>query len=985
MHHNAPGKYPYRLIATLCFSLAATLYSANMPITSYAAPGDLDPTFSGDGKLTDWSGYAYCVVIQPDGKIVVVGNLDFNGLAIARYNADGSPDTEFGGSGKVLIPLPNYFAADVTVQADAKIIVTGAEGDSNGGVIARLNSNGSLDSTFDGDGMITDLVGAGSVAIQPDGKIVAYVYPQLVRYNSNGTVDTTFTTGTTNSFNDLALQPDGKIVGASSVNVGGVNSDFAVYRFNPNGSLDTTFDSDGTVITPISDLDYATSVSIQTDGKIVVTGSSFYFDGSNSVFALARYLPNGALDTTFDTDGKLITSIDAGDDRASSVSVQSDGQIVVAGTSKNSPNGDFALARYNTNGSLDTTFGGGDGKTTVDFDNSNDEASGMAFDNAGRAVVVGTSANRFAIARFHLAPDLRRNGKIAFTSDRDGNREIYLMNPDGSNQTRLTNNAIIDDFPTWSPDGKKLAFLSQRPTGEFAIFIMNADGTGKTEVTPVTYQPPSPWRGFDWRHMSWSPDGSRIVFTDLVSTIGTIFVVNADGSNRRNLTTGFYPAWSPDGSRILFMRYIGSGNIFFGLYTIRPDGTDIRDITPSFPDFYTLWDSPPIWSPHGQKIAFSATDFANSEIYIANTDGTNPQLFYHICAELAPEGCGFNTAYPAWSPDGSSMAFAVFGYVSRTSEIYVKRFGNGEVTQLTNTTGSNSNPDWQPLPSKSTPFDYDGDGKTDFSVWRQQNDTAPPTWYIAESGSGQMRVSPFVVNEVILPADYDGDGKTDIAAAEAALGGASDHMIWYVLSPTGLQELGSVGNIDDHLLPADYDGDGDADLAAWRPSEGTWYLSGRPVGQIPVQQWGLPGDKPVPADFDGDGTTDLAVWRPSEGRWYVRNLANDSITVIEWGLPGDIPVPGDYSGDGKADFAVYRPSNNTWYRMHSDDFSIHIQTWGLPGDRLTPGDYDGDGKLDLAVWRPAEAKWYVLASTNIIITSVFGLNGDLPTPNAFVY
>src|SRR5438445_299221 len=87
-------------------------------------------------------------------------------------------------------------------------------------------------------------------------------------------------------------------------------------------------------------------------------------------------------------------------------------------------------------------------------------------------------------------PTLRANGKIAFTSDRDGNPEIYVMNPDGTNQTRLTNNSIVDDHAMWSPDGTKLAFLSQRASGEFAIFQMHGDGTDKTEITPVSYQPP---------------------------------------------------------------------------------------------------------------------------------------------------------------------------------------------------------------------------------------------------------------------------------------------------------------------------------------------------------------------------------------------------------------------------------------------------------------------------------------------------------------
>ena len=159
-----------------------------------------------------------------------------------------------------------------------------------------------------------------------------------------------------------------------------------------------------------------------------------------------------------------------------------------------------------------------------------------------------------SMTTFAQTPPLRANGKIAFTSDRDGNREIYVMKPDGTGQVRLTNNNIIDDHPTWSPDGKKIAFLSQNASGAFAIFVMNSDGTGKTQITPVNYEPQSPWRGFDVWEMSWSPDGGRIVFPSVNSNASTLVIVNADGSNRHNLTTGLYGVWSPDGSKILFMR-----------------------------------------------------------------------------------------------------------------------------------------------------------------------------------------------------------------------------------------------------------------------------------------------------------------------------------------------------------------------------------------------------------------------------------------------
>jgi len=165
-------------------------------------------------------------------------------------------------------------------------------------------------------------------------------------------------------------------------------------------------------------------------------------------------------------------------------------------------------------------------------------------------------------AAFAQTPPLRANGKIAFTSDRDGSPEIYMMNPDGTNQTRLTNNSIVDDHAMWSPDGKKLAFVSQRAAGGFAIFQMNMDGTNRVEITPLSNyvnRAPDGVVGFS---MSWSPDGRKITYQDGIGGIfagySDIFVIDLETRISRNLTNDgsgsgycslcdYNPAWSPDG------------------------------------------------------------------------------------------------------------------------------------------------------------------------------------------------------------------------------------------------------------------------------------------------------------------------------------------------------------------------------------------------------------------------------------------------------
>ncbi len=239
---------------------------------------------------------------------------------------------------------------------------------------ARLNSDGSLDTTFDTDGKVTTAIGAGAdvaraLALQSDGKIVLTGYSHngsnedvaLVRYNADGSLDTSFdgdgkrTLAIGSGYdgaNAIAIQPDGKIVVAGEAVVG-ANTDFAVMRFNSNGSLDTTFDTDGIVTTEVSVYDYVKSMVLQSDGKIVLAG--YAFTGMND-FALARYNTDGSLDTTFDGDGKLLTAIGGATDEAHGVAVQSDGKIVAVGYGTFA-SGDTTVVRYNTNGSLDTTFG----------------------------------------------------------------------------------------------------------------------------------------------------------------------------------------------------------------------------------------------------------------------------------------------------------------------------------------------------------------------------------------------------------------------------------------------------------------------------------------------------------------------------------------------------------------------------------------------------------------------------------------------------
>ncbi len=282
--------------------------------------------------------------------------------------------------------------------------------------------------------------------------------------------------------------------------------------------------------------------------------------------------------------------------------------------------------------------------------------------------------------------------------------------------------------------------------------------------------------------------------------------------------------------------------------------------------------------------------------------------------------------------------------------------------------------------------DFDGDARSDITIFRPSNGS----WYTKQSSSEYSGVAAYqwgLNGDVPVAADYDGDGTTDFAVWRPSTG------VWYLLqSSTGFGTSLAVqwGLNGDVPVPGDYDGDGRADLAVWRPANGIWYIlqSSTSFTAALTYQWGLSSDTTVPGDYDGDGVSDLAVFRPSTATWYVRTslTAFTDTLVVQWGLTGDTAAPGDYDGDGKADFAVWRPSNGTWFaRLTSlnsfDGSSFLSRQFGLAGDIPVPGDYDGDRKTDFAVFRPSTSTWYLLSSSsNFSSASVYqwGLPGDIP-------
>ncbi len=429
------------------------------PITIIAQNGNLDNSFSDNGIVTTAVGekndIAYDLAIQSDGKIVVAGiSQNSQGMydfAVVRYNINGTPDNGFSSDGKVITSVieGTEYANGVAIQEDGKIVVAGNTILNNAPyddyVVVRYNSDGTLDQSFHSGGIVKTNISrtdkGRSVAIQPDGKIVVAGYSysgttydfSMVRYFSDGSLDTagfgdkgkvmTDITQDNDYGMGMALQTNGKIIV-----VGTANRKLAIVRYNQDGSVDTDFGSGGATLISLENglVGNDESVTIQPDNKIVVSCSYYNQDGLSKI-AVVRCDTTGAPDTEWGTDGIVKTSIGDSDDESSGIALQTDGKVLVSGFSFSSSSGDnFALVRYNTDGTPDNNFGNnGILTTSVAGGDGYDDAYAMTVDD-DKIILCGRADNGsdydFAVVRYlqnsttairseiiNTAPDLFQN------------------------------------------------------------------------------------------------------------------------------------------------------------------------------------------------------------------------------------------------------------------------------------------------------------------------------------------------------------------------------------------------------------------------------------------------------------------------------------------------------------------------------------------------------------------------------------------------
>ena len=556
---------------------------------------------------------------------------------------------------------------------------------------------------------------------------------------------------------------------------------------------------------------------------------------------------------------------------------------------------------------------------------------------------------------------------ILFFTTRNGQFEIYRANSNGTSQVRLTNTEATELVARFSPDGQKILYQKREAAGQpQQIWVANADGSNPIRLTNTLTDDISG---------TWRPDGRKIIFARCVLPLCDLYMMNPDGSDQvpiaaANTPTGDedQPQFTPNGQKLVFLCSDANGTNY-QICVANADGTNRVAITnTTAPIVSQQFDI----SPDSQRIAFirnslTVAGTAGNDVYTMGIDGSNvTNIVNNATSDTTPQ----------WSPDGSQIIFGS-ARAGGINDIWVMNANGTSPARLTFNSFDDRPSDWYTVPSgfRKTPFDFDGDTKTDIGIFRP----GPAEWWISRSSNASVFAAQFgATTDRIVPGDYTGDGKTDVAVWRPGSGE------WFVLRSEDFSFFAfPFGSNGDTPAPADYDADGKADAAVFRSATGTWFIRRSSDGGTTIEGFGGNGDVPVPADYDGDGKADIAIFRTAVGQWWL-NRSTAGVIATTFGNASDKPVQGDYTGDGKSDVAFWRPSTGDWFVLRSEDFSFFSFPFGTTGDIPAPGDYDGDGKFDATVFRPSNATWFSQRSTAGTLIQQFGATGDRPIPNAYV-
>jgi len=821
-------------------------------------------------------------LIQPDGKILLVGNFtSYNGglrNGIVRINPDGSLDTSFVPG----IPGSSNDIFDLSVTGDGKIYVAGYIASSY--TFFRLNLDGSLDASFNTGRAETSSGRIFAILAQPDGKVLVggafdgffingtiKISYRLIRFNADGSVDNTFTAQAGHSLSSgdvrtLKLQPDSKILvgGDFSYLNGAIRG--GIGRLNLDGSLDNLFVGFFGSFTTIN------FFHLSPDGKIYV-GGNFNALGTSFKQFFARLNADGTVDNTFNLDSRV-------DNVIYSAAVQPDGKIILGGYTGD----DFSRTpskgvwRVNSDGSLDTGFDARIPKL--------ESVGTIALEIDGKILIGGGFTAVNGVSRTRIAR-LNTDGSL-----------------DNSFNPVLGAPGIFVNKIVVQPDGNILVgggFASVNGSSIANVVRLKSDGTVDTT--------------FNIRN-----GANGTVSSFLITATGKIYVggnfTAINGVSRNSLVK-----LNSDGT---FDNSFKAVRISSGVNSIvqLPNGKILIGGSVS-----TLIDAAP-----------------RERIIRLLEDGSVDYSF--DVGRITRNGSPGAVFQLALQTDGKILAAGSFDTVNGSSRLGLARLitfarptpanldyeGDGK-SDLTVFRPSNGV--WYRRNSyfdqfravrfgigtdKIVPADFDGDFRTDIAVFRPSEGT----WYIQNSSDNSFSAIQFGVSEDIPVArDFDGDGKADIAVFRPSTG------IWYLLQSRNGFSAVQFGISGDLPVAADYDGDGKTDIAVFRPSNGVWYSINSSNDGFSAVQFGLNSDIPVQGDFDGDFKTDRAVFRPSNGTWYLLQ-SSQGFKAVQFGLNDDKPVTADYDGDEKSDIAVYRAG--IWYILSSSTNAFSAINFGLPSD-----------------------------------------------------
>ncbi len=637
-------------------------------------------------------------------------------------------------------------------------------------------------------------------------------------FGTNGSVSTNI--GTSAQATSVVIQPDGKILTVGTVGTGD-SQDTVLVRYNPNGSLDASFGNNGIVIQALSPVnEKANDLGLQSDGKIIVAGNIFSVATQTTDFSVARFNQNGSLDTTFGTNG-IATFDQSGNDNFNAVAVQSDNKIVAVGSTFPSANQDFAAVRFTENGTLDSTFAN-NGVFIYEaspFD-TNQSYKAVKIMADGHIVLAGSGGTTIALEFLAM---LGSNGILDSNFGSGGIKFI------SASDTSLKMDLEV------LPDGKFMVL------NRFKIHKLLSNGDP-------------------------DPDFTNLGLPGVTSAFGTNLAVRSDGRfivlNQSNYTTMF----NNKGGFIEPVRNLRGSDI-----AIQND------------DKFVILSS-------------SGSQFTVSRFNTITSPGTR---------------------------------IADFDYDGKTDFI-VKRAGEERADVLKSSQGATA----YTVNGRIIPEDFETSlNSSSFRItsWYLDQDSLGYFRRATDFGQNVSQVQWGTAGDIPVGGDYDGKIRDFVfpnKPSEYAIFRPSDGNWWVFNSSTNTYFVTKWGINGDKPVPADYDYDGITDHAVYRPSTGTWWILRSSDRSYMEVKFGIASDIPLTGDFDGDGKADFTVYRPSEGNWY-QLLTTEGFRVTRFGLETDYPVPGDYDGDGRHDVAVFR--EGIWYILQSTD-GLKIVNWGNPGD-----------------------------------------------------